>query len=108
MNCQVIRSLRAQWHQKLQEANELWTERDLAGAEKSFRKAFNIAKKVSRKAGKPDISVDITLKSMSEFYNSHGNYYSFALYFALTKFWQAECWFKKTFGRGARGARGRS
>jgi len=95
MNNAQIRELRFQWSQCIQDGNQLWTERKIDSAEKSFRKAFNLAKTISRKTGKPDVSVEITLKTMTEFYRAHGNYINAAFYYSLTRLWYVERWFKQ-------------
>jgi hypothetical protein len=94
------RELRARWYQSLRDGEQCWAERRLADADRCFRRAFNQAKKIGRKTSKPDLSVEITLKTMAEFHLSCGNYYALVLYRGLTWLWYFERWLGKR--RGAR------
>ena len=99
MNNEDIRKLRAEWSQCMQDGNGLWAERKVDEAEKKFRRAFRLSKQISRAVNKCDLSVEITLKTMTEFYRGHASYVKAALYYAFTKFWYVECWMKFGFRR---------
>src|SRR5271170_2038405 len=106
MKSEEIRDLRLQWSQCIQDGNKYRGERKFDKAERSFRRAFNIARKISRKTGKPDIAVEVTLKTIVQFYRVQGNYVGAGIYYGLTGLWWMQCWLSGNLNSGAHIASG--
>ena len=108
MKREDIRDLRLQWSQCIQEGKQYRDERKFDNAERSYRRAFNLARKISRKSGKPDATVDVTLKTIVQFYLQRGNYVGAGIYYGLTGLWLVQRWLARDWNRslptgGARG-----
>lgn len=102
-----MRELRARWYESLKCAEEYWAENKIAEADRCFRRAFNQSKQICRKSGKADLSVEITLKTITEFHRARGHHYELALYHGLIWLWYVERWLRN-FRSGAKRAAGPS